>query len=82
MGFNNQHGGGNEFLHSQRGGIFETIFSLFNQRNACLDQAEFLSRRLEQQEETLRVKSQRKHGNMSLPRGNQMSQIAAFERNW
>ena len=40
--------------------FFETIFSLFNQSDASLelrdgDQAEFLSRRLEQHEQTLRV---------------------------
>ena len=44
--------------------FFETILSLFNQSNACLelrdgDQAEFLSRRLEQYEQTLRVMYQR-----------------------
>ena len=42
----------------------ETILSMFNQSNACLelrdgDQAEFLSRRLEQYEQTLRVMYQR-----------------------
>ena len=42
----------------------ETILSLFNQSNACLelrdgDQAEFLSRRLEQYEQTLHVMYQR-----------------------
>ena len=40
--------------------FFETILSLFNQSDACLelrdgDQAEFLSRRLEQYDLTLRV---------------------------
>ena len=44
--------------------FFETILSLFNQSNGCLelrdgDQAEFLSRRLEQYEQTLRVMYQR-----------------------
>ena len=44
--------------------FFETILSLFNQSNAYLesrdgDQAEFLSRRLEQYEQTLRVMYQR-----------------------
>ena len=44
--------------------FFETILSLFNQSNACLelrdgDQAEFLSSRLEQYEQTLRVMYQR-----------------------
>ena len=45
--------------------IFETILSLFNQSNACLvllldgDQGEFLSRRLEQSEQTLRFMYQR-----------------------
>ena len=48
------------WISSQREGIFETILSLFNQSNACLelldgDQADFLSRRLEQYEQTLRV---------------------------
>ena len=48
------------WISSQRGGIFETILSLFTQSKACLelrdwdgDQAEFLSRRLEQYEQTL-----------------------------
>ena len=55
--------------------FFQTILSLFNQSNACLelrdgDQAEFLSRRLEQYEQTLRVMYQRLlNGNMfSAPR--------------
>ena len=44
--------------------FFETILSLFNQSDACLelrdgDQAEFLLRRLEQYEQTLRVMYQR-----------------------
>ena len=45
--------------------VFETILSLFNQSNACLEllldgeQAEFLSRRLEQSEQTLRFMYQR-----------------------
>ena len=45
--------------------FFETILSLFNQSNACLEllldgeQAEFLSRRLEQSEQTLRFVYQR-----------------------
>ena len=55
--------------------FFQTILPLFNQSNACLelrdgDQAEFLSRRLEQYEQTLRVMYQRLlNGNMfSAPR--------------
>ena len=50
------------WISSQRGGIFETILSLFTQSKACLelrdrdgDQGEFLSRRLEQYDLTLRV---------------------------
>ena len=46
--------------------FFETILSLFNQSNACLEllldgdqAAEFLSRRLEQSEQTLRFMYQR-----------------------
>ena len=44
--------------------LFETILSLFNQTEACLefrdgDKAELLSRRLEQYEQTLRVMHQR-----------------------
>ena len=45
--------------------FFETILSLFTQSNACLellldeDQAEFLSRGLEQSEQTLRFMYQR-----------------------
>ena len=44
--------------------FFQTILSLFNQSNACLelqdgDQAELISRRLEQYEQTLRVMYQR-----------------------
>ena len=44
--------------------FFETILSLFNQSDACLelrdgDKAEFLSRRLQQYEQTLRVMYQR-----------------------
>ena len=44
--------------------VFKLFLSLFNQSNACLelrdgDQAEFLSRRLEQCEQTLRVLHQR-----------------------
>ena len=51
--------------------FFETILSLFNQSNGCLelrdgDQAEFLSRRLEQYEYVSTPS-----GNMSSPRGNQ-----------
>ena len=43
--------------------FLKTILSLFNQRNVCLelrdgDQAEFLSRRLEQYEQTLRIMQQ------------------------
>ena len=54
------------WISSQRGGVFWNYFvvTLFNQSTACLelrdgDQAEFLSRRLEQYEQTLRVMYQR-----------------------
>ena len=50
--FEIEHGRGYEFLHNVKE-FFETILLLFNQSNASLelrdgDQAEFLSRRLEQ----------------------------------
>ena len=68
-----QHGRGYEFLHC--GGI---LFCLCQTKQlSCLelrdgDQAEFLSRRLEQYEQTLRVMYQYlSNGNMSSPRGNQ-----------
>ena len=63
MCFEIQHGRDYEFLHNVEE-FFETILSLFNQSNASLelqdgDQAEFLSRRLEQYEKTLRIMYQR-----------------------
>ena len=70
--FEIQHGRGYEFLHNVEE-FFETIFSLFNQSNACLelrngDQAEFLSRRLEQYEKN-------SAHYVSTPNGNQRKQL-------
>ena len=70
------------WISSQRGGVFWNYFvvTLFNQSNACLklrdgDQAEFLSRRLEQYEHVSTPK-----GNMSSQRGNRTWHWAAYER--
>ena len=60
MCFEIQHGRDYEFLHNVEE-FFETILLLFNQSNASLellrdgDQAEFLSRRLEQHEKALSI---------------------------